>query len=194
MRKKYKWMTVSILYSLRRELTDLLTWARRCLVSGTENDTVVSWIILWWRIKVYWLNLTLAYILYHAVCCASATNSSRSLYLIISQLRTKYSLSNCPNNARRTKSSIKKRIIVRGTQCPKYVRRTNTSPMLRTGFRQEEVFAGLPGIRRMVSHSSFTVVEVWGSVTWQHSRLLFQPTYSSASSTVSAIVLLHVSS
>ena len=67
-------------------------------------------------IKVYWLDdLTLAYILDHAVCCASATSSGRSLHLIISQLRTKYSSSNCSNNVRRTKCSVKKRIIVRRT-------------------------------------------------------------------------------
>ena len=41
--------------------------------------------------------------------------SRRSLHLITSQLRTKYSSSNCPNHVRRTKSSIKKRIIVRRT-------------------------------------------------------------------------------
>ena len=62
-----------------------------------------------------YIDLTLAYILYHAVCCASAASSDRSLHLIISQLRTKYSSSNSPNHVRRTKSSIKKRIIVRGT-------------------------------------------------------------------------------
>ena len=65
-------------------------------------------------IKVYWLDdLTLAYILDHAVCCASAASSGRSLQLIISQLRTKYSSSNYPNHVRRTMSSIKKRSKVR---------------------------------------------------------------------------------
>ena len=64
---------------------------------------------------MYWLDLTLAYILDHAVCCASAASSCRSLHLIISQLKTKYSSSNCPNHVRRTKSSVKKRIIVRRT-------------------------------------------------------------------------------
>ena len=59
--------------------------------------------------------MTLAYILDHAVCCASAASSGRSLHRIISQLRMKYSSSNCPNHVRRTKSSIKKRIIVRRT-------------------------------------------------------------------------------
>ena len=44
MRKKYKlkWMTVSVLHSLRREMTYLLTCRRRSLVSGTQNDIVVS--------------------------------------------------------------------------------------------------------------------------------------------------------
>ena len=59
--------------------------------------------------------MTLAYILYHAVCCASAASSGRSLHLIISQLKTKYSSSNCPNDVRQTKSSVKKRITVRQT-------------------------------------------------------------------------------
>ena len=44
-----------------------------------------------------------------------AASSGRSLHLIISQVRTKYSSSNCPKHAGRTKSSIKKRIIVRRT-------------------------------------------------------------------------------
>ena len=51
-------------------LTYLLTCWRRSLISGTHNDIVVSWITLWGMIKIYWLDLTLAYILDHAVCCA----------------------------------------------------------------------------------------------------------------------------
>ena len=70
-----------------------------------------SWITLRGMIKVY--DLTLAYILDHAVCCASAASSGRSSHLI-RQLRTKHSSSNCPNHVRRTKRSIKKQIIVRG--------------------------------------------------------------------------------
>ena len=64
-----------------------------------------------------YIDLSLAYILDHAVCCASAASSGRSLHLLIfiSQLRTKHSSSNCTNLVRRTKSSIKKRIIVRRT-------------------------------------------------------------------------------
>ena len=58
---------------------NLLTYGRRSLVSGTQNVIVISWITLWGMIKVYWLNgLTLAYILDHAVCCASAAISDRS--------------------------------------------------------------------------------------------------------------------
>ena len=87
-----------------------LTCGRRSLVSGTQNDIVVSWITLWWMIKVYWFDLTLAYIFDHAVCCASAASSGRSLHL-----RTKQSSSKCPNHVRRTKTSIKKRIVVRRT-------------------------------------------------------------------------------
>ena len=59
-----------------------------------------------------WHDLTLAYIFCHAACCASAASSGRSLHLITSRLRTKWSL-DCPNHVRRTKSSTKKRIIVR---------------------------------------------------------------------------------
>ena len=113
-------MTVSIHHSLRRNLTYLLTCRRLGLVSGIQNDIVVSWFTLWGMMKVYWLDLTwldltLAYIFDHAVCCASAASSGRSLHLIISQLRTKHSSWNCPNHVRRTKSSVKKRIIVRRT-------------------------------------------------------------------------------
>ena len=49
------------------------------------------------------------------MCCVSAASSGRSLHLIISQLRTKHSSSNCPNHVRRSKSSIKNRIVVRRT-------------------------------------------------------------------------------
>ena len=51
-------MTVSILHSLRREFTCLLTCGRRSLVSENKNDLVVSWLTLWGMIKVYWLDLT----------------------------------------------------------------------------------------------------------------------------------------
>ena len=40
--REKKWMTVSILHSLRRELTYLLTCGRRSLVSENQNDIVVS--------------------------------------------------------------------------------------------------------------------------------------------------------
>ena len=40
-REKSKWMTVSLLYSLRKEPAYLLTCGRRSLVSGTQNDIVV---------------------------------------------------------------------------------------------------------------------------------------------------------
>ena len=45
-----------VLHSLRRDFFYLLTCRRRSLVSGTQNDTVVSWTTLWWMIKVYWLD------------------------------------------------------------------------------------------------------------------------------------------
>ena len=68
-----------------------------------------------WEGWLKYTDLTLAYTLYHAVSCASAASSGWSLHLIISQLRTKHSSSNCPSHVRRTKGSIKKRIIVRRT-------------------------------------------------------------------------------
>ena len=66
-------MTVSLGSSLAPgEFVYLLTSGRRSLVSGTQNEIVVSWITLSGMIKVYWLDLSLAYIFDHAVCCASA--------------------------------------------------------------------------------------------------------------------------
>ena len=76
-----------VLHSLRREFVHLLTCGRRSLVSETQNEIVVSCITLWGMIKVYWADLTLAYIYDHAVCCASAASSGWSLHLITSQLR-----------------------------------------------------------------------------------------------------------
>ena len=40
-KEKEKWLTVSILHSLRKELTYLLTCGRLSLVFGTQNDIVV---------------------------------------------------------------------------------------------------------------------------------------------------------
>ena len=60
-----------------------------------------------------WSVLTwLAHILAHAVCCTSVASSGWSLHLIISQLRMKYSSSNCLNHVRRTDSSVKQWITV----------------------------------------------------------------------------------
>ena len=55
--RRKKWMTVSIFHSLRRELTCLLTCGRRSLVSGTQNEIVVSWMTLWGMNKVDCLSL-----------------------------------------------------------------------------------------------------------------------------------------
>ena len=79
---------VLIFLSLRRDLTCLFSCWRRRLVSGTQNDIVFCGIVLWGMIKIYSLDLTLAYILDHAVHCASAASSSK-----------------CPNLFRWTKSS-----------------------------------------------------------------------------------------
>ena len=52
---------VDTAHSLQRELTYLLTCGRHNLVSGTQNDIVVSWIALWGMIKVYWLDFSLRF-------------------------------------------------------------------------------------------------------------------------------------
>ena len=64
-KEKYKWMTLSIRHSLRRELTCLSPCERRSLVSGTQNDIVGSWITMWVMIKVY----CLAFSLHFGSCC-----------------------------------------------------------------------------------------------------------------------------
>ena len=66
----------------------------------------------------------------------SATSSGRSFHLIASQLRTKQSSLNCPNHVWWTKSSIKKRIIVRQTIQSMFV--VQTLAQLRTGLREKE--------------------------------------------------------
>ena len=98
-------------------LTYLLICGRRSLVSGTKNDIVVSWITLWGMIKIYWLDLTLAYILDHAVCCAfcrkfgpkppSHYKLVRKRSIVRSTVRTMF------GELKVRLSSIKKRSIVR---------------------------------------------------------------------------------
>ena len=103
-RGRKKWMTVSLGTSLASEGICLFVDLWEAQPCDWDPDWYYSWITLWEMIKVYWLDdLTLAYILDHAVCCASAASSGRSLHLIISQLRTKYTSSNCPNHVQRSK-------------------------------------------------------------------------------------------
>ena len=81
----------------------------------TSKTHHTSWITLWRMIKVYWLYLTwLDLSLHFGSCCLLhiCHKFGPRLHLIISQLRTKYSASNCLNHVRRTKSSIKKHVIV----------------------------------------------------------------------------------
>ena len=40
----------------------------RSLDLETQNEIVVNWITLWGMMKVYWIDLTFAYIFDHAVC------------------------------------------------------------------------------------------------------------------------------
>ena len=108
-------MTVSLGTSLASEglFFYLLNCGRHSLVSGTQNDTVVSWITLWGMTKVYWLDFSLHF----GSCCLLRVchKFGPNVHLIISQLRTKHSSLNCPNHVWQTKSSIKKQVIVRRT-------------------------------------------------------------------------------
>ena len=109
--------------------------AQHCL---WDPEWVVSWITLWGMIKVYWLDdLTLAYTLDHAVCCASAASCTcRSLHLIISQLRTKYSSSNCPNHVQRTMNSRNEVNEVKFNEYAKLCSAKQMFIQLRTGVKQ----------------------------------------------------------
>ena len=91
-------VTRFFLHSLWREFVYLLTCGRRSLVSETQNEIVVSWIILWGMTKIYWLDLTwLDFSLHFRSCCLLhvcckfgpklASHLGRSLHL--RQLRMK---------------------------------------------------------------------------------------------------------
>jgi len=99
--RKGKWMMVSMLHSLQREMTYLLTCGRYSLVSGTQNDIAVSRITLYGIIQICWLDFSQHF---RSCCGISAASSGRSLHLIISQLRTKYSSSSCLKYAQQTSS------------------------------------------------------------------------------------------
>ena len=88
------------------------TCGRRSLVSETQNEIVVE---VPCGDDESILTL-LDFSLHFQSCCLLRVcrKLGRSLHLITSHLRTKQSL-DCPNHVRRTKSSIKKRIIVRRT-------------------------------------------------------------------------------
>ena len=108
----------------------LLTCGRRSLVSGTQNDIIVSWITLWGMIKIYWLDLTLAYIFDHAVCCASASKFRPKLASHSKPVKNevKFVELSEPCSA---KSSMKfnKETNHSSSNCPKYFRRTNIRPV-----------------------------------------------------------------
>ena len=106
---------VSILHSLQRELTYLLTCGKCSLSFENQNDTAVSWITLWRMIKVYWLDLTLAYILESCCLLHFCCKFGLKLASHYQQLRTKHSSSNCLNHVQRSKSPIKKWIVVHWT-------------------------------------------------------------------------------
>ena len=96
-----------MLHSFRRDFYFLFVdlWLMQL---WTQNDIAELHCEGWLK----YTDLTLAYIFNHAVCCTSVTSLCWSLHLILSQLRTKHSSSNCLNYVRWSKSSIKKRIIV----------------------------------------------------------------------------------
>ena len=103
-------MTVSLGSSLASEGIYLLTCGRRSLVSETQNEIVVSWITLWGMIKVYWLDFSLHF----RSCCLLriCRKFGPKLASHYKPVENEVKL-DCPNHVRRTKSSIKKRIIVR---------------------------------------------------------------------------------
>ena len=106
------WRCRWVLHSLRREFVYLLTCGGHSLVSGTQNEIVVSWITLWGMIKVYWLDFSLHF----GSCCLLRVCSKFSPKLASHYKPGKNEVKfNYPNHFRRTKSSIKKRIIVRRT-------------------------------------------------------------------------------
>ena len=83
-------MTVSLGSSLASEGICLFVdlWeAQPCLGDPDWDSSYLNYPVRGDESILTWLDLTLAYILYHAVCCASAASSGRSLHLITSQLR-----------------------------------------------------------------------------------------------------------
>ena len=82
----------------------LICW--RCsLVSKTQNEIVVSWNTLWGVMKVHWLDFSLLF----GSCCLLQVRAEACISL---QASWEWSSLDSLNHIRRTKSSIKKRIIV----------------------------------------------------------------------------------
>jgi len=90
----------------------------------------VSWITLWGMMKVYWHDFSLHF----RSCCLLRVCSKFGQKLVshYEPVENEVSL-DCPNHFRRTKNSIKKRIIVRRTVLNMFVEQTFAQ--LRTGFR-----------------------------------------------------------
>ena len=76
----------------------------------TQNEIVVSWITLWGMIKVYWLDFSLRF----RSCCLLRVcrKFGPKLASHYKPVENEVKL-DCPNHIRRSKCSIKKRIIVR---------------------------------------------------------------------------------
>ena len=116
--------------SLQREFLYLLTCGRRSLVSGTQNEIVVSWITLWGMIKVYWLDFSLYFqsCCLLRVCCKFGPKLASPYKPVENEVKFVKLSEPCSQ----TNTSIKKRIIVHWTVW-------STFPQLRTGFSRKRV-------------------------------------------------------
>ena len=126
-------MTVLLGSSLASEdFFNLLTCGKRSLVSGTQNEIVVSWITLWRMIKVYWLDFSLHFWSCCLLCiCRKFGPKLASHYKPVENEVKFVELSEpCSANS----NSIKKRIIVRRTVRSMFGEQTFAQ--LRTGLKQ----------------------------------------------------------
>ena len=139
-RKKIKngWWCCEVLHLLQRELVYLLTCGRRSLVSETQNEIVVSWITLWGVMKVYWLDFSLHF----GSCCLLRVcrKFGPKLASHYKPVENEVKLDR-PNHIRQTKSSIKKRIIVRRSVRSMFGEQTFAQ--LRTGYTVRGIGEGV---------------------------------------------------
>ena len=121
-------MTVLIFHSLWRELTYLLTCGRCSLVSGTQSDTVFSWITLWGMIILSnWLSLHFGSCCLQHFCCKFRPKlASHYIYKLVKKWSIVHqTVQTTFSKLKVCLSSIKKQIILYSWQiCPKYVQPT----------------------------------------------------------------------